>query len=99
MGASDVAARRRAAALWAAPLSEALRCRDPARTRRRRPLGVCVLRNRIYLAGETIMIITLDVVLLILALVCFLASALNVSSPRVNLLATGLALWVASILF
>jgi hypothetical protein len=37
-------------------------------------------------------------VLLILALVCFLAAAAGVSSPRVNLLAAGLALWVASIL-
>jgi len=42
--------------------------------------------------------ITLDVVLLGLALVCFLASAANVSSPRVNLIGAGLALWVASIL-
>jgi len=36
--------------------------------------------------------------LLILALVCFLAAALNVSSPRVNLIAAGLSLWVLSIL-
>lgn len=41
---------------------------------------------------------TLDVVLLVLALVCFLAAAAQVSSPRVNLVAAGLALWVASIL-
>jgi hypothetical protein len=41
--------------------------------------------------------ITVDVVLLILALVCFLAAALNVSSPRVNLIAAGLALWMASV--
>lgn len=41
--------------------------------------------------------ITIDLVLLILALVCFLAAAANVSSPRVNLLAAGLACWVASI--
>jgi hypothetical protein len=40
----------------------------------------------------------IDLVLLILALVCFLAAAAGVSSPRVNLLAAGLALWVASIL-
>ena len=43
------------------------------------------------------MTLTLDVVLLILALVCFLAAAAQVSSPRVNLVAAGLALWVASI--
>ena len=41
--------------------------------------------------------ITIDLVLLIVALVCFLAAAANVSSPRVNLIAAGLALWVASI--
>jgi len=40
---------------------------------------------------------TLDLVLLILALVCFLAAAANVSSPRINLIGAGLALWVASI--
>ena len=40
---------------------------------------------------------TLDLVLLVVALVCFLAAAANVSSPRVNLVAAGLALWVASI--
>ena len=40
---------------------------------------------------------TLDLVLLVLALVCFLAAAANVPSPRVNLIAAGLALWVASI--
>ena len=41
---------------------------------------------------------TIDLILLILALVCFLASAANVQSPRVNLVAAGLALWVASLL-
>lgn len=40
---------------------------------------------------------TLDLVLLILSLVCFLAAAANVSSPRVNLVAAGLALWMASV--
>lgn len=43
--------------------------------------------------------ITLDVLLLILALVCFLAAAANVSSPRLNLVAAGLALWIISLLF
>ena len=42
--------------------------------------------------------ITIRLVLLILALVCFLAAAAGVSSPRVNLLAAGLALWVGSLL-
>jgi len=42
--------------------------------------------------------INLDLVLLVLALVCFLAAAANVSSPRVNLIGAGLALWVASVL-
>jgi len=42
--------------------------------------------------------ISLDVVLLVVALVCFLAAAANLQSPRVNLVAAGLALWVASIL-
>ena len=40
----------------------------------------------------------IDLVLLILALVCFLAAAANIASPRVNLIAAGLAAWVASIL-
>jgi len=43
--------------------------------------------------------ISVDVVLLVLALVCFLGAAVNVSSPRVNLVAAGLAFWVASIVF
>jgi hypothetical protein len=41
---------------------------------------------------------TIDLVLLILALVCFLAAAANVSSPRINLIAAGLACWIASLL-
>ena len=40
---------------------------------------------------------TIDLVLLIVALICFLAAAANIPSPRVNLVAAGLALWVASI--
>ena len=44
------------------------------------------------------MMLTLDVVLLILALVCLVLATVQVPSPRVNLLAAGLALWVASIL-
>jgi len=60
-------------------------------------VGLYRLRNAIYLEGETIMI-TVELVLLILALVCFLAAAVNVSSPRINLVATGLALWILSLL-
>ena len=41
---------------------------------------------------------TVDSVLLVVALACFLAAAFNVSSPRLNLVAAGLALWVLSIL-
>lgn len=37
-------------------------------------------------------------ILLILALVFFVLAAANVPSPRVNLLALGLALWVLSLL-
>lgn len=42
--------------------------------------------------------ITIRLLLLVLALVCFLASAAQVASPRVNLLAVGLACWVLSLL-
>lgn len=38
------------------------------------------------------------VILLLLALVCFVLSAFNVPSPRISLVALGLALWVASLL-
>jgi uncharacterized membrane protein len=41
-------------------------------------------------------IITL--ILLIAALVCFVLSAFSVASPRVNLLALGLAFWVGAVL-
>ena len=40
----------------------------------------------------------LDTVLLVLALVCFVLAAVQVTSPKMNLLALGLALWVASVL-
>lgn len=45
------------------------------------------------------MVVNLDFVLLLLALVCFILSALSVSSPKVNLQSLGLALWVTSVLF
>jgi hypothetical protein len=41
--------------------------------------------------------VTVDLVLLILALVCFVASAAGVSS-RVNLQSAGLAFWVLSLI-
>jgi hypothetical protein len=42
---------------------------------------------------------TLDLVLLVLALVCFVLAAVQVPSPRVHLLALGLVFYVASVLF
>lgn len=41
--------------------------------------------------------VTIDLILLILALACFVASAAGVSS-RVNLQSAGLAFWVLSLL-
>ena len=41
--------------------------------------------------------VTIDLVLLILALVCFIIAAAGVPS-RVNLIAAGLALWMLSII-
>jgi hypothetical protein len=43
------------------------------------------------------MIINLRLVLLLLAFVLFVLAALNVPSPRVNLEAAGLALWVLAL--
>ena len=40
------------------------------------------------------MTLTLDLVLLIVALVCFVLAAFNVFADRVNLIAAGLAAWV-----
>jgi len=42
--------------------------------------------------------VTIDLVLLLLALICFVLAALQVAAPRVNLLAAGLACWVLSLL-
>ena len=39
------------------------------------------------------MVVTLNVILMVLAIVCFLLSALGVSAPRGNLLAAGLLFW------
>lgn len=40
----------------------------------------------------------IDLVLLIGSLICFFLAALNIPSPRANLIASGLALWVLSML-
>lgn len=37
-------------------------------------------------------------ILIVAALVCFILATVNVSSPRANLTAAGLACWVASLL-
>ena len=43
--------------------------------------------------------LTLRLVLLVLALICFILAAIGVNGGRLNLVATGLALWVAAELF
>ena len=40
----------------------------------------------------------LSMILIIVAIICFIAAAIGVNSPRVNLVAAGLALWAASTL-
>jgi hypothetical protein len=42
--------------------------------------------------------VALNTVFLVVALICFLAAAVNVVSPRVNLIALGLAFWIGSLL-
>jgi hypothetical protein len=42
--------------------------------------------------------ITIRLVLMIVALLCFLLTALNVSAPRVNLLGLGLAFWLLAVM-
>ena len=42
--------------------------------------------------------ITLHLVLLLLAFVCFVLAAFDVRAPRVNLLALGLTLWILTLL-
>jgi hypothetical protein len=42
--------------------------------------------------------VTLRLVLMIAAFICFLLNALNISSPRGNLMGLGLALWVLAVL-
>lgn len=41
----------------------------------------------------------LDTIFLVFAFVCFVLAAINVSSPRVNLVAAGLAFGVLALLF
>ena len=45
------------------------------------------------------MTVTLDLILLIAALICFVIAALKLFDGRVSLVALGLAFWVASALF
>jgi len=42
--------------------------------------------------------LSLKVVLMILALVAFVLAAVGISTPRVNLIALGLSLWVLALL-
>jgi hypothetical protein len=42
--------------------------------------------------------ITINTILLFLALICFLLAAIGVPSTRINLLAAGLFLWVLAVL-
>lgn len=42
--------------------------------------------------------VPLRLICLIAAVVCFILAALNVGSPRVNLIGAGLALWCATTL-
>ena len=44
------------------------------------------------------MALTVDLILLILAAICFGLAALNVAAGRINLVALGLLLWVATLL-
>ena len=80
-----------------AALPETLRHGDAARTRRRRSVRLYLLRNPVHMESQAVMM-TIDLVLLIVALVCFLAAAANIPSSRVNRIAAGLALWVLSLL-
>ena len=42
------------------------------------------------------MVVTLNVILMVLAIVCFLLAALGISTPRGNLLAAGLFFWAVA---
>jgi len=42
------------------------------------------------------MVVTLHVLLMVLAIICFLLAALGVSTPRGNLLAAGLFFWAVA---
>ena len=41
---------------------------------------------------------SIDFILLVIALICFIAAAIGVNAGRVNLVAVGLACWVATLL-
>ena len=42
------------------------------------------------------MVVTFNVIFMILAIICFLLSALGISTPRGNLLAAGLFFWAVA---
>ena len=42
--------------------------------------------------------VTINLILLVVALVCFILAAIGVSGGRLNLIALGLAAWVLSLL-
>jgi hypothetical protein len=42
--------------------------------------------------------ITVHIVLLLMALICFLLAAIEVQTPRVNLIALRLALWMLTLI-
>jgi hypothetical protein len=41
---------------------------------------------------------TISMILLVIAFICFVASAANIPVPRVNIMSLGLAFWVLSLL-
>jgi len=44
------------------------------------------------------MTISLQLILFLLAFVCFVLAALQISAPRINLIALGLALWILGLI-
>lgn len=43
------------------------------------------------------MVVTLNVILMVLAIICFLLAALGISTPRGNLMAAGLFFWALAV--
>jgi hypothetical protein len=42
--------------------------------------------------------ISLRIVLMLLALICFILAAVNIPTPRINLLGLGLSFWVLALI-